>query len=212
MSVKQIVNPSYVCKFVDYQEEVWGNADAIQLSDVVTGGAVEQETIVKACWDSNALYVRFECVDDYYVSDFKNRNDPLYEQDVCEIFIDDTGNCKEYVEIVVSPNNVVFDVWVSHDKEEDPLAFTLDHEWETKGLVTSVDAVGDKRIYTYTIPFSNFKRKPSNDSEWRINFFRIDDDRSGTRHYQAWSPTGMVNYHVPDLFGTIRFVGLAETH
>lgn len=205
--INREANQTYSCKHVDYEDGVWENADAIHLIDVVTGGAVQEETIVKACWDSNALYVRYECVDSYSISDFKNRNDPLYEQDVCEIFIDDTGLGKEYAEIVVSPHNVVFDVWVTHDNEDDPLAFTLDHEWETKGLVTSVDEVGEKRIYTLTIPFSNFKQYPTHGTEWRVNFFRIDDDRSGLRHYQAWTQIGIANYHVPELFGTLRFTG-----
>jgi hypothetical protein len=196
----------YLCEHVVYEEKGWDQISPIPLTDVVTGEAVQEETLVKACWDSDAFYVRFECVDSYCISDYKNRNDPLFEQDVVEVFIDEDGEGKRYAEIVVSPHNIIFDAMITHDNEDDPLEFAIHSDWETKGLVTNVDASrADKRIYTLKIPFTNFERMPSDGTEWRINFYRIDEEPSGIRHYQAWSPIGIINYHVADLFGKLQF-------
>jgi hypothetical protein len=172
----------------------------------VTGKGVLEETVVQACWDSHALYVRFECVDTYSVSDFTNRDDPLFEQDVVEIFIDADGEGRRYAEIVVSPNNVVFDAMITHHNMDEPLEFHINREWETNNLATTVEFKTNQRIYTIQIPFENFTRVPSDGEKWRVNLFRIDEDRSGKRHYQAWSPTGIVNFHVTNSFGTFVFM------
>ena len=205
MMMEQAVNRTYICKHVDYSDGIWYDVSPIALTDVVTGEAVQEETLVKACWDNQALYVRFECTDSYAVSDFKNRNDPLYEQDVVEVFIDEAGNGKRYVEIVVSPNNIVYEVMIDHNDENDELKFSIDRNWVTKGLVTSVDSQENLRIYTMIIPLMNFNKQPTDETEWKINFYRIDEEKNGKRHFQAWSPSGAINFHVSSLFGTLRF-------
>ncbi|MCD9023848.1 carbohydrate-binding family 9-like protein [Cohnella silvisoli] len=196
---------TYSCEYVTYEDGVWDRVAPTRLVDVVTGGAVQEETLVKACWDQSALYVRFECVDTYSVSQYKNRKDPLYEQDVVEMFIDEEGDCKRYMELVVSPNGVLCDLMITHEDENDPLSFKIDRAWEVQGFEKIIEASGDRRTYTFTIPFANFSQAPMGGTEWRINFFRIDEEEGGERHYQAWSPTGVVNYHVADRFGRIRF-------
>lgn len=196
---------TYACEYVNYSDVVWESIVGANLVDVETGGAVREETILKACWDRNALYVRFECVDTYSISKFTNRKDPLWEQDVVEMFIDEVGDCKRYMELVVSPNGVVCDLMINHEDDNDPLSFNIDREWEAQGFETFIEANGNRRTYTFTIPFDNFVQPPSNGTVWRANFFRIDDEENGTRHYQAWSPTGAVNYHISDRFGKLIF-------
>lgn len=198
--------PLYLCQQVTDAENCWDDLVPVSLCDVVTGGDVQEETLVKACWDTSALHIRFECEDSHSVSGFENRDDPLYEQDVVEVFIDEEGTGKRYAEIVVSPNNVVYDAMITHDNEEDPLQFDVDIAWDMERLSTHVEVSGQRRVYTLVVPFSAFSAPPTVGTEWKINFYRIDEDVFGTRHYQAWSPTGFVNYHITDRFGTIRFV------
>jgi len=173
--------------------------------DVVSGGEVLEETIVKACWDTDNLYLRYECIDSYMVSPYTQHDDPLFEHDVVEAFIAEAEDAMQYAEIVVSPNNIVFDAWIDHDDPANPLAFRVHTDWDAEGLVTNVEAENERRICTLTIPFLNFNAAPLPGAEWRINFFRIDEESSGQRHYQAWNPTGLINYHVPDKFGRIVF-------
>jgi len=196
---------TYTCEYVYDAESAWQRIAPVELVDVVTGGAVREETKVKACWDERALYVRFECVDTYAVSRYTYRKAPLWEQDVVEIFIDEEGDCKRYMEIVVSPNGVLCDLMIDHHDDSNPLSFKADKEWEVQGFEQTNETDENRRIYTFKIPFSNFAKAPEAGMEWRINFFRIDEEPNGTRHYQAWSPTGAVNYHIADRFGRLAF-------
>jgi len=195
----------YKCEYEAEANATWDGVASENLVDVVTGDAVLEATKVKARWDDRALYVRFECFDSYAVSGYTNRKDPLWEQDVVEMFIDEEGDCRRYMELVVSPNGVLCDLMIDHDDESEPLRFQVDEKWEVQGFEQMIEAEGDRRTYTFAIPFSNFSKAPRAGTEWRINFFRIDEEPNGTRHYQAWSPTGAVNYHISDRFGKLVF-------
>jgi len=41
---------------------------------------------------------------------------------------------------------------------------------------------------------------------WRVNFYRVEG-KTEPRQYLAWQPTNTAqpNFHVPKLFGTLRF-------
>jgi len=199
--------PTYQCQYVNYADGVWDGIPSVGLVDVVTGGNVREETKVKACWDDRSLYMRFECVDTYVVSQYTNRKDPLWEQDVVEMFIDEEGKCRRYMELVVSPNGVLCDLMIDHDNENEPDRFKIGSEWEVQGFERTIEADGDRRTYTFKLPFANFSQAPEAGTQWRINFFRIDDEPDGTRHFQAWSPTGAINYHISERFGKLVFSG-----
>lgn len=183
-------------------DKPWELLSPVSLVDVVTGAEVREPTEVKTFWDDDSLHIRFECMDEYAVSSFTERDEPLYEQDVVEVFIDEAGEGTRYLELEVSPNNVVFDAIIENNQGK----LAIDTGWNAEGLVTSVRMEGKVRIYELQLPFSNFENRPVDGTMWRINFYRIDEDKAGTRHYQAWSPTGAVNYHIPSRFGEIRFV------
>lgn len=189
------------CKFVIYNDQIWESLHPEPLVDVVDGGKVEEPTQVRTCWDMQALYVQFECRDDYMVADYTKRDDPLYNQDVVELFIDEEGMGRRYLELELSPLNVVFDAYIENNANQ----IRVNTDWDAEGLETSVSTDGDRRIYTIKLPFTNFEQKPDQGTKWRINFYRIDDDRSGKRHFQAWSPTGAVDYHIASRFGSILF-------
>ena len=199
--------PTYQCQYVNDADGVWDGIPSVGLVDVVTGGDVREETRVRACWDDRFLYMRFECVDTYVVSQYTNRKDPLWEQDVVEMFIDEEGKCRRYMELVVSPNGVLCDLMIDHDNENEPDRFKIGSEWEVQGFERTIEADGDRRTYTFKLPFSNFSQAPEAGTQWRINFFRIDDEPDGTRHFQAWSPTGAINYHISERFGKLVFSG-----
>ncbi|WJH34678.1 carbohydrate-binding family 9-like protein [Paenibacillus sp. CC-CFT747] len=192
---------SLKCFYENGEEKDWERLPAVQLVDVVTGGPVIEETQVKVCWDAEALYIRFDGRDDYVVSQYTNRDDPLYEQDVVEIFIDVEGTGRHYLEFELSPHNVLFDARI--DNEGGKIAVHTD--WDAEGIVTSVRTNGDRIVYDWKLPFADIGQVPEEGTAWRANFYRIDDDREGKRHYQAWSPTRVANYHIPSRFGTLLF-------
>jgi hypothetical protein len=195
------VDNVYRCRQVQYDQLNWESIDPVSLVDVVTGERVKEATLVKACWDTDALYIRFECEDAYTVSRFTQRDEPLYEQDVVEVFLDEDGKGTRDFEIEISPNNIVFDAVIENDQGK----LTVGTDWDAEGLKTNVWTGDGLRIYELELSFFNFARKPQKGTEWRVNFYRIDEERDGTRHFQAWSPTGAVNYHIPSRFGRLLF-------
>ncbi|CAM4208259.1 carbohydrate-binding family 9-like protein [Paenibacillus alkaliterrae] len=183
----------------------WSFCDSMALTDTVTGLSPYEPTEVRACWSPDSLYVRFLCKDSYIVSGFTRRDDPLYEQDVVEMFIDEEGLGRHYLELEVSPRNVVFDAKIENDGVASITG--TNKEWSFTGLQTNVEADGEGHfIYFIRIPSNNFKRKPEQGVSWKVNFYRIDEGKDGTRQYQAWQPTGAINYHIPSRFGTLAFV------
>jgi len=190
------------CQHVAYHDGVWDQLPTEPLIDVATGKQSRMSTTVQACWDSEALYVRFECEDDHVVSDYTKRDEPLYEQDVVEIFLDEAGTGRRYLELEISPRNVVFDAIVKNDGG----SISVYTEWDAAGMETRVTAQENKRIYWIKLPLLHFAASPKQGTEWRVNFYRIDESPEGDREFQAWSPTGAINYHIPDRFGKLVFV------
>lgn len=191
------------CPFVVYDAGVWERIEPVSLVDVATGGAVAEPTAVRACWDASYVYVRFDCRDDYAVSSYTKRDEPLYEQDVVEVFFDEAGEGTNYLEFEFSPHNVIFDAKIRNDGGK----LQIGLEWDADGLESTVTEDGQgNRVYELKFPVAIFREAPAPGMKWRVNFYRIDEDRSGVRHFQAWSPTGAVNYHIPSRFGTLTFV------
>ncbi|MHA0857734.1 carbohydrate-binding family 9-like protein [Paenibacillus sp. CMAA1364] len=183
----------------------WSNAQVISLTDTATGLPSREDTKVQACWNTDHLFIRFVCEDAHVVSDYVKRDDPLYEQDVVEVFIDEDGTGKEYLELEVSPNNIVFDAIIQNDGHQSIVG--SDKSWEFRGLHTSVardDA--DQLVYFIQIPSTNFKKPLQIGLQWKVNFYRIDECVQGIREYQAWQPTRAINYHIPSKFGTMLFI------
>ncbi|WP_261302027.1 carbohydrate-binding family 9-like protein [Paenibacillus andongensis] len=225
----------YECRYVEAEngivnwEEIIGN----DLREVVTGEMPRLKTSFRACWTADALHIRFECEDDHVVATMERRDDPIYLEDVVEVFLDKSGTGAVYYEFEVSPRNVVFDALIHYkggNKE-------VDVAWDAKGMNTHVSDRDDGwRIYELRIPFVDLDwesgqgrereqeqvqedeqkqeqmqkrgedRTPQHGAEWRWNLYRIDDDLEGNRHYWAWSPTGKVDFHMPHRFGTLIFV------
>jgi hypothetical protein len=188
----------------------WDEITPGVLYEVVTGAKPRLETRFRACWTGDALLVRFECEDDHVVATMERRDDPIYEEDVVEVFLDLAGTGKVYYEFELSPKGVEFDALIHNNLDGHK---KVDVAWDAKGLRTSVsDGAEGWKHYDLRIPFADLTdeqeqvKVPQHGTEWSWNLYRIDDDTEGQRHYWAWSPTGAVNFHVPQRFGTLVFV------
>ena len=155
------------------------------------------------CWSPEYLHIRFVCQDDYVVSDFTERDQPLYEQDVVELFIDEHGDGRNYIELEVSPHNVIFDALIHNNGDGSELI--TDVTWQLEGLQTAVEVDRQgHRVYLIHIPAINFKSPLMKGVCWKVNVYRIDENVQGEREYQAWKPTGAVNFHIPARFGHLQ--------
>lgn len=199
--------PIYLCEQLGTDQPAgipWDQIAPVLLVDTVTGSLVKEPTEVRACWTTEAWHIQFRCKDSYAIPHYENRDDPLYEQDVVEVFIDMSGEGRRYIEIEVSPFNVIFDAWI--ERAEDG-RIEADTSWNMEQLGTSVvleESYG--RIYELRLPWGDFAPAPVEGTEWRVNLYRIDEQPDRTREYQAWGPTGKVNFHIPSHFGRMQFV------
>lgn len=194
----------YNCIYQSGPEVRWEEIGCIPLVDTVTGEQARLHTTVKICRTDSYLHVRFECADDHIVATYENRDDPIYKEDVVEIFIDESGAGRFYKEFELSPRNVVLDALI--DKEEGQKQ-KVDASWNLDGLLTQVTWPEEgKAVYDMALPITSFDPPPAPGMKWRINLYRIDEDSTGQRHYWAWSPTGeRRNFHVPAKFGMLVF-------
>jgi len=176
---------------------------------------VVQPTAFHVCRTQTDLHVKFGCVDRDIWGTFTKRDDPLYEEEVVEVFLCPTGDLRHYYEFEVSPRNVIFDAKIfSPDLYRRTMQ--VETSWDCPDLQTSVTVDGtlDERTdvdrswtVDIAIPFAAFPEvaPPQGGDVWRGNFYRID--RADPPEFTAWSPTeeSPANFHVPERFGYIEF-------
>ena len=194
-------------------EDPWqppANAEAVRLVRATDGAAPRLATTVFAWYDEEALSILFAAADDHVVANYTAHDDPLYEEDVVEVFLA-PSRLTEYYELEVSPLGILFDA-----RLESPdgvrATMTTDLAWTCEGLVAPVrkvvDAGGAMTLDTLLrIPFASLAvAVPSPGDTWRANFFRIDRHPDGDE-LTAWQPTLKTppDFHVAAAFGTLQF-------
>ncbi len=143
----------------------------------------------KATFDTNfsltytpkALRVDFQCFDNNYTyqNAMKNHNDPLYDQEVFEVFIAAGSNDPDsYLEIELNPNNASWYGRMSNPSLglENVIIDKMLSEAET-GITHDVSVYKTTWSGFIEIPWNAVGEKIENN--YRINFYRI---RSNTSH------------------------------
>jgi alpha-galactosidase len=120
-------------------------------------------------------------------------------RDVAEIFIKPpTWALNHYLEFEICPNGDWLDLDIAPDNKT-ILYCDLDSR-------VTMDPVQKTWTAELAIPTLCFNSTISSGDEWRLNLFRIEG-REPKRFYSAWIPTytPLPNFHVPALFGIVRF-------
>jgi hypothetical protein len=204
----------------DLDKPDWRDAAEAELVRVEDGGPPRQRTAVRLLWDDEHLYAAFRVADDDIRATHVRRDAPLWEEEVVELFLDPWGAERVYVELEVSPRNVVFDAIVlnrARDAEvragsrRDLVALRA---WRCAGLRTAVrvdgviggGAVSRGWDVEIAIPLRQLAPRllPAPGVEWRWNAYRVDRSERGDE-LQAFSPTGRPDFHVPERFGRLVF-------
>lgn len=163
----------------------------------------ERMTRVQALWSAETLYLRFVChfreLSMFDDSDANGRHDHLWERDVAEVFLQpDPSRPRYYKEFEVSPNGMWIDLNIFPGGRSDL----------NSGMQRSLSLDDKQHIWTaeLAIPLKALTTNFDPGSPWGINFFRIEG-ASESRSYHAWQPTltPQANFHVPEVFGRLRF-------
>lgn len=190
-------------------EPDWKLAQVSRTFEVAEDGpAVEGATRARLLWDDKNLYAFIEVEDSDVHSQYAKQDDPLWKEDVVELFIDADRNRRGYVELQVNPRNAHFDAWfpVTRGKESH-------FEWQSgmKSAVQvkgTVDERGDRDegwSAEIAIPLADVKGMdaamkvaipPSPGDKWRLNVIRVDLPR-GAKGVAAssWSRITIRDFH-----------------
>jgi hypothetical protein len=188
-------------------EADWQRAMPVTLRPWKTGATVSQATTLRLLWDDDALWVAFDVDDDDPHSPYTTRDEPLYESEALEVFIDADFDRDVYVELQASPTNVHFDAAFSGGARKG-----MDVGWNAP-IVTATTARPGGYVQEWQIPVAGLRDVPAGEpragARWAINVFRLERRRQGAQvtgtEASALSPPERGDFHALDRFGALIF-------
>jgi hypothetical protein len=152
---------------------------------------------------NGALVVRFDGRDAATVATLRGRDEPLWTEDVYEVFLSPFDPPKIYFEFEVNPLGALFDARIeSPDGRRETMR--SDVSWNLSGFSGRSRVRQGRWSAVVRIPLAPLA--PGGiPRTWRANFFRVD--RGASDEFSAWSPTlaDPPDFHVAAKFG---FLGL----
>ncbi|HEX2734457.1 MAG TPA: carbohydrate-binding family 9-like protein [Polyangiaceae bacterium] len=204
-------------------DEAWTTAAVAGPFVNVANGKPDEKLSVqgdaKLLWDDKGLYVGFSVKDKDVVGGFgKDDKDPhLWTKDCVEIMIDPDGDGdnKDYYEIQINPQNLVFDSqFEDYNLPKGGPDGPFGHqEWSSK-IQSAVEIEGtldksDDEDKGYTVevkvPWASLDKAkrtpPALGDQWRINLYAMQNNGGA-----GWSPIlGQGNFHKASRFGRLLF-------
>ena len=184
-------------------------------ADRIEWGPLSARTGFRALWDRDALHLRFDVSDPSPWHTLDERDAPLWDEEVVEIFLDLDRSGTHYAEVELNPANVICDVHMiraSPDKKNDL-------RWNLEGIRSRTFPRDGEWVGTLALPFSGFRSLPSaartslppeRGDTWGFNVYRIERPHGPSAPerdaiYAAYSPTGDPSFHVPESFQGFTF-------
>ncbi|MBX2999874.1 MAG: carbohydrate-binding family 9-like protein [Caldilineaceae bacterium] len=173
-------------------------------------GPAIQQTTTRICHDGETFYARFDCEDDDSWGTFHRRDDPIYDEEVVELFIaagEETPT--DYYEFEISPNGVLFDAKV-HNPGGGRAGMIVDTSWDADGIRWRAERTGrGSWSALMVLPWRAIAPTNQRPAVWRANFYRIERPRLGKSQqpveFSCWSPTltDPADFHKPARFGIL---------
>jgi cellulose/xylan binding protein with CBM9 domain len=175
----------------------------VELRDSTTGAAPRLRTAVRVGFRNGALLVRFDGRDAGTLATLTRRDDPLWTEDVYEVFLAPADPPTVYFEVEINPLGTLFDARV---ESPDLVRRTMqaDPSWNLQGLSGRSRVRPGRWSAVLKIPLAGLAGDGSFPHAWRANFFRVD--RGSSDEFSAWSPTWTdpADFHVPKRFGFLE--------
>jgi hypothetical protein len=211
--VKRAATPITVDGKVD--DAAWRTANVMEFQfpwDFQTGA--KQKTRARVLWDDQYLYVSYEAEDTDITAPHTQRDDPTYQDDAVEIFINPSPAQHLYYGLEMNARGILYDYFCVY-----PLYYVKDFDMKGVKIAAvqdgTMDHPGDQDrgwSLEVAIPWENFhdlarKLPPDANSEWTANLNRWDGV-APNRRLSQWSDSGLkeTNPHNPGRFGRLRFV------
>ncbi len=191
------------------------------------------DTRVKMLWDNNYLYIYAELEEPHIWGNIKERDDVIYYNNDFEVFIDPSGQAKNYGEIEINALNTVWDLYLNKPYRVGGFA---NFHWNLDQLKSAVKIYGTLNkpddidsLWTMEMaiplePLIQLKNRPRSQpkegEQWRMNFSRVEWDfdvvdgqydrkrQDGiykSEYNWVWSNQKVINMHEPEKWGYVQF-------
>ena len=198
-------------------EPAWASATSAALVTAEGGPDVKGATTAFLTWDDRFLYAFVSATDSDVWSDYAQADEPIWKQDVIELFIDADGNGRGYVELQVSPRNVHFDSWFvggrapagdlaydAHITSAVQVRGTLDNRndddqgWDAEIAIPLEAVKGLDPAMAVHVP-------PQPGDTWHLNVVRVDYPRGDRPGAVAWNRIRYSDFHSLDRMLSVSF-------
>ena len=174
-------------------------------------------TRVKMIWDDQNLYIGAEMEEPEVKGALTKHDSVIFHDNDFEVFLKPLPETSSYYEFEINALNTGWDLYLDKPYKQGGKA---DNSWDIAGLKTAVTVQGtlndpsDKdKGWTVEMayPLKAFANRqevpmPHAGTEWRANFSRVEWKVGQAKEDNwVWSPQGVVNMHVPDRWGFLRF-------
>ena len=174
-------------------------------------------TRMKMLWDDTYLYIGAELEEPDIKAKLTEHDSVIFHDNDFELFLKPLSGSPGYFEFEINALNTSWDLFLNKPYRQGGKA---DNSWEIPGLKTAVSSKGtlnksddtDKGwTVEIAIPWAAFTSRlpvepPKPGTEWRVNFSRVEWKAGQPREDNwVWSPQGVVNMHIPEMWGYLRF-------
>ena len=197
-------------------------------------------TKIKMLWDDDYLYVYSEMEEPHIWGNLKQRDTIIYYNNDFEVFVDPSGDGKNYGEIEINALNTVWDLFLNKPYK---LGGKADFTWNLDSLKSAVKVHGTLNnpsdidsLWTLELaiplkPLINLKNEPktmpTEGEQWRLNFSRVEWDhdiiegkydrkKENGRYLKeynwVWSNQKKITMHEPEKWGFLQFTNATSSN
>jgi hypothetical protein len=193
-------------------------------------------TRVRMLYDDSCWYIATELEEPDLWATITQRDAVIFHDNDFEVFVDPDGDTRHYAELELNALGTVWDLLLDKPYREGGKpdnAWTILGLRVAVALQGTLNHPGDRdRGWTVeiAIPWAAMTATqwsgapPAPGTQWRVNFSRVEwdlrvehgayvkrtDPGSGKplpEHNWVWSPQGVVNMHIPEMWGVVQFGG-----
>lgn len=229
----KVKKPQYAVRSIDeakqpltvdgkLNEPQWRQIPSLRLRGIGRNSQ-NYDTWAKIYYTKTHLVVGAYLKDEHVWGTLEGRDAKTWEQEVLEVFIDVDSDSKDYLELQITPNNVIFDAnfkeMLGRGKGSAKAQIDRAKAFNVEGLEHAVHIDGtlnndkDKdKSWTVElkIPFKSIpglKAPPKGASNWAVNLYRFDRPAKGKRFAYAWSTQANRSFHEVSKYGRFNFMG-----
>ncbi len=191
-------------------------------------------TRAKILWDDTYLYISAELEEPHVWANLRQRDTVIYYDNDFEVFIDPDGDTHNYYEFEMNAFGTEWDLLLLKPYRDGGPAINgwningMKVGVEVYGTINDPSDKDEKWTLEIAMPWKILKecapesRPPQSGEQWRIDFSRVQwktevvngkyvkkiNPKTGKpfpENNWVWSPQGVINMHIPELWGFVQF-------